>query len=450
MKRSLVAIGLLLTTFAFSGAICKSSGTQPKSFVLKYWTVNTDQDAIQPVIDAFTLQYPYISIEVQKFPSQDYENQLIQAWAQGNGPDFFSIPNNHIGFFQDLISPLPAIIAITSVTQTSSFGSKETVVTPEKIPGTSPRQVASLFPQVVYDDVVQSDKVMGLPLSLDTLVLYYNKDMLSRANIALPASTWVDFIKQVPKLTLVDVNQNIIQSGASFGTSTNVPHMYDLVSLLMMQYGVTMAQGGQVTFGEESKQQNDFYPGVEAVKFYTSFADPKTDNYSWSADQPDALENFMAGKSAYYVGYFSDLATIQNKAATLNFDLAPIPQIDTTNQTSYANYWVETVSVNSKHNNEAWAFIEAMTTNTANATTINTKTKQPAALKALLATQQSDYVLSIFANQSLTAKSWYNGPKPAEVEQAFTDMVDVINAGRLDATTAVLNTAAKVQLTYKK
>jgi len=450
MKRSLWAVSLLLLTITVSGAICRNSGTPPKSFTLNYWTVDSSPEVIKPVIDAFALKYPYITIEVKKVSANDYESNLIQAWAQGTGPDIFSLPNKQVGAFTDLISPLPVTIPITSVTETSSLGQKQTVVTPEKLAGTSPRQVSALFPQVVYDDVVKTDKVYGLPMSLDTLVLYYNKDMLSRASIAVPATTWVDFIKQVPKLTKVDINNNIIESGASLGTTANIPHVFDIVSLLMMEYGATMNQGNQVLFSAESKQRSNFYPGSEAVKFYTSFADPKTDSYSWSASQPDARENFIAGKSAYFVGYYSDLATIQNKGANLKFDLAPIPQIDANNPINYAQYSVETVSINSKHPNEAWAFLQTLTTDSASATAVNAKTKLPAALKSLLVTQQSDFVLSIFANQALTAKSWYNGPKPLEVERAFTDMIDVINAGRLDAVTAVQNTADKVQLTYKQ
>jgi ABC-type glycerol-3-phosphate transport system substrate-binding protein len=148
----------------------------------------------------------------------------------------------------------------------------------------------------VYDDVIfehqsetdeiPSKKVFGLPLSMDTLVLYYNKDMLNRAKIALPPETWQQFVEQVPKLTLVDVDNNIIQSGAAIGTSNNVPRVMDIISLLMMQNGATMILGNQAEFGEADPEQKDYFPGAKALEFYTSFANPDVEWYSWNADQP--------------------------------------------------------------------------------------------------------------------------------------------------------------------
>ena len=75
-----------------SGAICRSSGTQPDAFILKYWTVYTDTANIQPVIDAYQIKYPYISIELTQFRPEEYEDKLIEAWAQGEDQTSFLFP----------------------------------------------------------------------------------------------------------------------------------------------------------------------------------------------------------------------------------------------------------------------------------------------------------------------------------------------------------------------
>src|SRR3989338_1807882 len=182
MKRSLIGLTLICAVLLTSGAICRNSGQQPDAFTLTYWTVYTDSANITAVVDAFQAKYPYIDIEVKTFRLEEYEDKLIEGWAEGDGPDIFSLPNSHIGAFTDLILPIPAALSMTSVTTQESLGRKETVIEKESIRGISAPQVNSLFPQVVYDDVVKADvdgaQVYGLPITLDTLVLYYNKDLL--------------------------------------------------------------------------------------------------------------------------------------------------------------------------------------------------------------------------------------------------------------------------------
>ncbi|MDP3971079.1 MAG: extracellular solute-binding protein [bacterium] len=458
MKKSIFGVGLLLSLLIFSGAICKSKDTSPSTIVLKYWSVvNSDAD-LRGAFDAFAVKYPYIQVEYRQLNIQNYEDELISAWAQGEGPDIFSIPNSHLGKFEDLIEPMPATIAITSVETKESLGQKELVVTPQTLSTISVQQLGSSFPQVVSDDVVMvhkatskdkaTEKIFALPLSMDTMVLYYNKDMLSQAKIALPPETWDQFVEQVPRLTLVDIDNNIIQSGAALGTSNNIPRSFDIISLLMLQNGAVMTSGSNVTFQTDLKERRGYNPGNQAVEFYTSFANPDVEWYSWNADQSDALESFIDGDTAFYFGYHYDLKQINNRAPNLNFDLAPMPQVNINNNINYANYWLETVSINSKVTDEAWALIEAITTENAKVKKYLTATKKPSALKTLLEEQKEDYVLSVFADQSLTAQSWYAGSQPKEVEDQFADMITIINEGRLDVNTAVKNTASKVALTY--
>ncbi len=258
MKRSIFGLSLLLILITTSGAICKSRDTQPDALVLDYWTVFSDTEQLNQSILQFTATHPYITVRVRQLSPNEYEDELISSWLKGEGPDIYSLPNTHIAAFKDLIQPLQDTIDLTTVVTEKSLGTKETIITPQTLRTISVQQVSSSFPQVVYDDVVydyrESDdaqareRVFGLPLSMDTLVLYYNKDMLSRVKIALPPVTWQDFVDQVPRLTLQDVDNNLIQSGAAFGTSNNVPRSMDIVSLLMMQNGATMTIGNRVAF----------------------------------------------------------------------------------------------------------------------------------------------------------------------------------------------------------
>lgn len=457
MKRSVVTLTALLLVLSLMGASCNGGSKIPEGFTLKYWTVQTNQNDIEDVVTAFQAKYPYVGVEVRKFTSDEYEDKLIEAWSHNEGPDIFSIPNNHLGKFKTYIEPLPSALTLTSVVEKSSFAKKQTIVTEETQKALSTQKLSSIFPQVVYSDVVLEDtadknikKIYGLPLSLDTLVLYYNKDSLSRASIALPANNWDDFYKQAeaPKLTLIDINNNIVQAGASLGTCNNIPLCFDIVSLIMMQNGAVMADDDKIGFANSSPDNNKEFPGIRAVEFYTSFANPKAEWYSWNADQPDALEAFSTGHTAYYFGYFYQLEQIRKKAPNLNFDVAPVPQINQTAPINYANYWLETVSNNSTHVDEAWAFLQTLTTDETAAQTYSDKAKKPAALNSLLKKQQDDFTLGIFANEILTAKSWYMGLDQPQANAIFKEMITQINDGQVDTETAVRNAAAKITLTY--
>jgi ABC-type glycerol-3-phosphate transport system substrate-binding protein len=57
---------------------------------------------------------------------------------------------------------------------------------------------------------------------MDSMVLYYNKDMFNAAGIVAPPTTWQEFQDDVKKLTLVDATGNIVRSGAAIGTAQNV------------------------------------------------------------------------------------------------------------------------------------------------------------------------------------------------------------------------------------
>ena len=166
--------------------------------------------------------------------------------------------------------------------------------------------------------------------------------------------------------------------------------MFDLVSLLMMQNGATMTVGDSVTFDQPAARGDDAIPGIDAVNFYTSFANPAVEWYSWTAEKPDALEDFVAGNVAYFLGYYYQLETIKDRGGQLDFDIAPVPQVSSDPQAAVnvANYWLESVSVNSAYPDASWTFVQALTTNEQNVTAILTSNAQPDALRTIISTNK--------------------------------------------------------------
>ena len=279
--------------------------------------------------------------------------------------------------------------------------------------------------------------------------MFYNRDLLNKAGIAEPPKTWGEFQQAAKRLTKLDAQGNVIQAGAAMGTGANVERAADLVALLMMQNGTQMTdESGAATFNliPAALRGRPTPPGEEAIVFYTDFANPTKEVYTWNAGMPNSMEAFVTGRSAFFFGYSYHIPTLRARAPKLDLAIAKIPQIEGNPETNYANYWVETVSKKSAHLNEAWDFIQFATSREQVPNYLNVA-KRPTALRALIGSQLEDLDLGIFASQVLTAKSWYRGKDPATAEKAIADMIDAVVRGDTTVREAINMAIGKVNQT---
>ena len=402
-----------------------------KGVTLNIWRVFDDDSTFKSAMSAYQAIHPNVSFKYRTLRFDEYEDELIRAFAEGNGPDIFSLHNTWIGKYEDLILPLPTSLTIP-YSEVRGTVKKETVVTLKEEPTLSMRALKTNFLDVVAEDVVRSyqpnpkkeaaDVIFGLPLSVDTLALFYNKDLFNAASIAQPPLTWTTFQEDVQKLTSLSAADSITQSGAALGTAENIERSFDILSVLMMQNGTDMTSDrGTATFGTPDAEKT--LPGADAVRFYTDFANPLKAVYSWNKDQPSSFDAFTSGKTAMFLGYSYHLPLIRARAPKLNVGIASLPQISEGRTVNFANYWVETVAKSTKSSNWAWDFIQ-FATKEAQAKTYLEKAQKPPALRSLIESQLESEDLSIFASQLLTAKSWYKGDDVQVAEAAFTELIN--------------------------
>jgi multiple sugar transport system substrate-binding protein len=123
---------------------------------------------------------------------------------------------------------------------------KETIPELRTTKSLSLKELKDNFVDVVsYDVILEDGKVYGLPLSVDTLAMFYNKDLFNNAGISQTPQYWnKEFLQDVKKLTKQDPKKGIIQAGAALGGSTNINRFSDILSVLMMQNGSIMMTGG--------------------------------------------------------------------------------------------------------------------------------------------------------------------------------------------------------------
>ena len=270
---------------------------------------------------------------------------------------------------------------------------KETIMQMLTNRSLSLREIKDNFVDVVAKDVILDNKVYGLPLSVDTLAMFYNKDLLNNAGISEVPRYWNrEFLNAVKKLTKQDPKRGLIQSGVAMGGSNNIERYSDILMLLMMQNGATIINdSNQVVFNSipEFARETGYNPGLEALRFYTDFANPGKESYTWNNELGNSLEMFSSGNLAIMFGYSYHIPLIKAAAPKLNFSVSKFPQIEGNPPTNinFANYWVETVSKKSTHKNEAWDFIQFMTKSEQVGSYLE-KTKKPTALRSLISIKE--------------------------------------------------------------
>ncbi len=458
MKTKIIALCLLLIFIATAGFGCKgvSQDVQQKMqpVTLNYWRVWDGPDDFAPIIQAYKALHPYVTINYRKLSYDEYEAALVDALAEDRGPDIFSIQSTWVRKYQTKIAPMPETITMVYPITKGTL-KKETIPELRTNRSITPADIKNNFVDTVYGDVVltadNQSKVYGLPLSVDTLAMFYNKDLLNNAGIAELPSYWNrEFQEAVKKLTKQDTKGDIVQSGVSLGGASNVERSFDVVSALMMQNGAVMMEGNSVTFNQVPAifRERGYNPGMEAVRFYTDFANPAKEVYTWNGQLDNSLKRFTDGKLAIFFGYSYHMPVIQAQAPKLNFAVKKFPQIEgNPTEANVANYWVETVSAKSQHQNEAWDFVQYMTTTTDQVKAFLDTTRKPTALRSLLAEQLNNDELKVFAGQVLTARSWYRGRDILAAEKAMNEMVDTVIANPDQIEDAVNLAASRIQQT---
>lgn len=453
---------LLLGGLGCRNAVDPRVAEATKPFVLTMWGVFDDTDAYDKIIDAYKAKQPHVRIEYKKFRPEEYETALLNALAEDKGPDIFMVRNTAVPEWQSKILPIPETVQVP-VREVKGTVQKRLEITLQDVPTISLRQLQNNFVDVVAGDVVlpvreptesggsrEVTRIWGLPLSVDTLALYYNRTLLNRAGIPEPPKTWLDMqaAAKNTKLTVFDASQRVTQASVALGTANNVERSMDVLQLLMMQNGARMATpDGNVTFPNRTQNHvGDLSNAAEATIFYTDFANPVKEVYTWNEAMPNSLEAFVGGKAAMFVGYAYHLPLIRARAPKLEFGIAPIPQIR--EPIAFANYWVHTVSKKTTHGDIAWDFVQFMAS-PEQATVYLKATGKPTALKSLISSQEEDVDLGVFAQQTLIAQNWYHGKDSKAMEQAFKTLITSTLADPTKVTTHLKIAAEQVAQNYR-
>ncbi len=445
------------------GAGCVSDSVRAKRMMqkkvtLEFWGVFDTNYDWEPVIKEYTSTRLNVDIKYRKIKFENYEKELLEAWAEGRGPDIIMFHNTWTEAYKNKLIPAPDENIEIPVGYVSGGLKKKVSYSFEDVSFYKPLEVKDKFVKMVYENVVSDNKVWGLPLSVDSLVLYYNRSLLDQSGIVIPPQTWTEVANVTKKLTKYDNDGNIIQSAIALGGAYNINRSFDILSLLMAQNGTqfTTPDGSVATFARGSiyTVDKDFRPGQEALRFYTDFAKPEKEIYTWSEDLPQAQEMFASGRLAMMIGYSYQRPIIKSLAPKIDLGIAPVPHININKMDApgisinWGSFWALGVSKTTENEKYAWDFVNFATTNTNVVQKYLDRTDKPGALRVVISSQISDPKMSVFANQALTATSWYRGKKITAVEKIFKDMILKVVEGKLTTKDAIVISEQLVNQTY--
>jgi len=454
MNRKILILGLVAFAMLATGIGCKTSSdvTDFPNINLNYWGVFENSGDIHKLTDPYSVRHPKINIKYTKLREDEYKQKMLEAWALGEGPDLFMIPVTKLREFSKFLMPMPSKMTAPVQYETGTI-KKEIINELKSYSGYTTKNIRDLYIDTVANDVIIDGKIYGLPYSIDTLSVYYNREILKNNNIPIAATTWQDLIAQAPNISKIDSEGNLVQSAIALGTTNNIPNILDIISTLLMQVGIDVDDSRGVHFISDPESLN-------TIQFYLSFAKEGLLNYSWNENMGNALDSFTSGKLAYFIGYPHHAEMITKANPKLDWDIIPLFKPSNVQAApTYANYWVTVVtnphsgnSASAQQAEIAWQFlIEASNKNNVRSFLYDSSRPRVTALKSLVSEQQQNPVLGPFAENLLLAKNWYHGYNYELAEKYFLEMLTNISSADPTVNPGIFITAAEslITQTYK-
>ncbi len=424
-----VAVAMLL----FTGVIGKDKTVNQgsKGSVTLWGTYQ--QSVMGKMISEYNTSHPKsTSIVYVPIQAGTLETNLAEAIASGNGPDMVMINQEQIFKNQSKLYTIP-YESLPEATFRATYAAEGELF---MLPG----------------------GVIGLPLTIDPLIMYYNRDLMEGAGITIPPKTWNEVTKITPLLTKKDTNQNIIQSAIPFGIYSNLQNASDIVSLLVLQAGnpIVLKQNDKfrAVFGVSLSQtggSQEVLPAQAVVNFFTQFVDPTKETYTWNRSFTNARNEFISGELAIYIGYASELPSIVAQNPNLNFDITKVPQPALTGtQMTYGNVQALAIVKASKNISAAIGAASELTGAEFSAKLteelLGIAPVAPARRDLLGKVPQNSFGPTLYSS-AIISRGWYS-PGRSVIDPIFNNLIDDVVRGVSSVTQSVNDAHSKLVVIF--
>lgn len=393
----------------------KTTAPKLKSATLNYWGLWEPNEVMGEIIADWEKAHPEVKINYAKQSPKEYRERLQSAFARGEGPDIFRFHSTWLPMLRNELDVVPA-----------------TVMTPAQYEG-------SFYP-VVMDALKVNNQYFGVPVGVDSLVLYYNKSILQTVGES-PPTTWEEARILAKKITdAYRTKDGRIQvAGMAMGITSNIDHWSDILGMMMLQNGVDLANPtGQLA--------------EDVLTYYTIFY--KEDKV-WNETLPLSILAFAGEKAAMVFGYSWDAFEIKRANPELDFGVVAAPQLALDSKVSWASVWSEGISKKSKNRTEAWEFLKYLSSKEVMEKMYQAASKtrlygEPYSRKEMAESLSSNPLMKPYLDQMPTAKTWYlcsrtydNGINDRMIKY-FEDAVNAVSFENRTPKEALTTTASGV------
>ena len=419
---ALAVFGVLV----FSGAIPIGNNKKAGSLGTVVLWGTAKNSVMAPILEEFNNANSTFIVKYEQKSADSFDQDLLEALAAGAGPDMFFLPSSLAFHYANKIFAIPYQSYPLASFKNNFAGAGEVFLT--------------------------SKGILAFPLSIDPLMMYYNRSMLDSNGVIYPPAFWDDLTGIVPKLTKKDDSNKIIKSAIALGHFSNINYAKNVLATLFMQAGNEIITEKDGTFSSSLNTLNQKYQKynlASILKFYTAFADPNQDFYSWNKSFSNSSDVFSKEDLALYFGYASELEFLVNKNPNQNFAVASFPQIKDANfKLTGANVTGISLLSSSKNFNTAFTAASLMATGDF-ASKFAIALGVAPARRDLLKIKPADAYYPIFYDSALYARSWLD-PSPVDTDNIFRNMIDKVLSNNMTVENAISDANSKLNLLLLK
>lgn len=348
----------------------------------------------------------------------NYEDELINSFASGTGPDLFIMSHEGILRHSDKILEIPY----------------------ESFPKSSYEQTYIDQARLFLSDT----GVRAFPITVDPMVMYYNKALISSAFILDVPKYWDEFPDFSSKVTQYSGTGEILISAAALGTFNNIPSAKNIITALIMQNKnniintdpATLKLRSTLSFDEDEIQKT-----AQALDFYTSFAQFGSTTYSWNEALVDSKNKFISGDLAIHFAPGSEAADIRKKNPNLDFGVSLFPQVRGNNSRSTHGAMTGIAIAKQSKNIPASINVASKIAGSIIADGLANDLMVAPARKDLLRDKSDDALKTLIYNSAIISRGWVDAD-PNATDALFNDLIRNINTGALSTRNAISRSSA--------
>ena len=180
----------------------------------------------------------------------------------------------------------------------------------------TPDMKSGMFP-ASWNGITRNGKVYGMPWLMDVKYFMYNKDMLTKAGISAPPTTWEELVDQAKIIK----QKGIAEFPVIWSWNQKEGVVCDFAVLLFGNGGSFVDASGKPAFNNDK--------GVQVMTWMKQTIDDGLTNPSSVASDENAVEaDFLAGKSAFAVNWlfqYSDSNDASKSQIAGQAAFAPMP-----------------------------------------------------------------------------------------------------------------------------